>query len=175
MNSLSPSSDETIHRASLWKTATSFLTGGEYRYSPVSALYVFGRPQDVAFQKARDNIHERNHLRLWMTDLRWQGQAVWIGQISRDIGVRFTRRTITTHKIDPDVDETREFLLEDLAYSQALARAGYVEGVGPAPIDAPRANLTGDPYFTDGQRIVLWVSSEPVAISNIEWRLNPFE
>jgi hypothetical protein len=166
---------ETIHRASLWKTAISFLTGGEYRYSPVSALYVFGRPQDVAFQKARDNIHERNHLRLWMTDLRWQGQAVWIGQISRDIGVRFTRRTITTHKIDPDVDETREFLLEDLAYSQALARAAYVEGVGPAPIDAPRANLTGDPYFTDGQRIVLWVSSEPVAISNIEWRLNPFE
>jgi hypothetical protein len=79
---------ETIHRASLWKTAASFLSGGEYRYSPISSLYVFGRRQDVAFQKARDNIHERNHLRLWMTDARWGGLPIWIGQISRDIGVR---------------------------------------------------------------------------------------
>ncbi len=169
---------ETIHGSSLWKTAVSFLTGSEYRYSPVSALYVFGRPQDVAFQKARDNIHERNHLRLWMSDLRWEGFPVWIGQISRDIGVRFTRRTITTHKIDPDVDETREFLHEDLAYSQALARVGYVGGVGAAAIDEPRGNLTGDPYFTDGHRVVLWVSSRPVALDGIEtldWRPVPYD
>jgi hypothetical protein len=166
---------ETIHRASLWKTAASFLSGGEYRYSPISSLYVFGRRQDVAFQKARDNIHERNHLRLWMTDARWGGLPIWIGQISRDIGVRFARRTITTHKIDPDVDETREFLLEDLAYAQSLAKFAYVGGVGAAPLEAPRHNLTGDPYFTDGYRVVLWVPSEPVSIDDIQvidWRLH---
>jgi hypothetical protein len=166
---------ETIHRASLWKTAASFLSGGEYRYSPISSLYVFGRRQDVAFQKARDNIHERNHLRLWMTDARWGGVPIWIGQISRDIGVRFARRTITTHKIDPDVDETREFLLEDLAYAQSLAKFAYVGGVGAAPLEAPRHNLTGDPYFTDGYRVVLWVPSEPVSIDDIQvidWRLH---
>ena len=55
---------ETITGSTSWKTMRSFIGGGEYRYSPVSGLYVFGRPQDVAFQKARDNIHERNHLRL---------------------------------------------------------------------------------------------------------------
>jgi hypothetical protein len=167
---------ETIHRASLWKTAISAVSGGEYRYSPISSLYVFGRGQDVAFQKARENIHERNHLRLWMTDARWEGLPVWIGQISRDIGVRFARRTITTHKIDPDVDETREFLLEDLAYAQSLAKFAYVEGTGAASVDDPRRNLTGDPYFTDGYRVVLWVASEPVAIDDIEvveWRQPP--
>ena len=167
---------ETIHRASLLKTATSFITGGEYRYSPISSLYVFGRGQDVAFQKARENIHERNHLRLWMTDARWEGLPVFIGQISRDIGVRFTRRTITTHKIDPDVDETREFLLENLAYAQALAKFAYVEGTGAASVDAPRRNLTGDPYFTDGYRVVLWIASEPVAIDDVQvvdWRDPP--
>ncbi len=167
---------ETIHSASLLKTGASFVSGGEYRYSPISSLYVFGRGQDVALQKARDNIHERNHLRLWMTELRWEGLPVWIGQISRDIGVRLTRRTITTHKIDPDVDETREFLLEDLAYAQALAKFAYVEGVGAAPMDAPRGNLTGDPYFTDGYRVVLWVASKPVAINDvqvIDWREPP--
>lgn len=160
---------ETIYRASLFKTVRSFLFGGRYRYSPVSALYVFGRPQDVALQRARTSIHERNHLRLWLAPMRFEGELVWIGQISRDIGVRFTRKTITTHKIDPDVDETRDFLIQDLWYSQGLKTFGYVKGVGPASYDQPRANLTGDPYFTDGNRAVLWVSSQPSAFSDVDW------
>ena len=165
---------ETVNRASTLKTIGSFLSGDEYRYSPISALYLFGRPQDVAFQKARENIHERNHLRLWMSRARYEGVPVFIGQISRDIGVRFTPKTITTHKIDPNVDETREFLLENLAYSQSLKKFAYVGGVGEVPMDQPRANLTGDPWFTDGYRIVLWVSSEPVSIDDVdfvEWRM----
>lgn len=167
---------ETINRASLWKTMRSAIGGVEYRYSPVSALYVFDRPQDVAFQRARGNINERNHLRLWMSSMRYEGKPVWLGQISRDIGVRFTRKTITTHKIDPDVDETREFLLENLVYSQALQKFAYLGGVGEAPMDQPRGNLTGDPYFTDGYRIVLWVTSRPVDIADLEveyWRIPP--
>ena len=160
---------ETITTGTTWKTIQSFIGGGEYRYSPVSGLYVFGRPQDVAFQKARDNIHERNHLRLWMSPVTYKGVPVWMGQISRDIGVHFTKKTITTHKIDPDTDETREFLLEDLAYSQALAKFAYVEGAIPAPIDKPRGNFTGDPYFTDGYRLVMWVTSTPVDTNDVEF------
>jgi len=160
---------ETIYRASILKTIRSFLFGGRYRYSPVSALYVFGRGQDVALQRARSSIHERNHLRLWLTPLRFEGKLVWIGQISRDIGVRFTRKTITTHKIDPDVDETRSFLIQDLWYSQGLKTFGYVKGVGAAPYAEPRGNLTGDPYFTDGLRAILWVTSQPAAFSDVGW------
>jgi hypothetical protein len=160
---------ETIYRASLLKTIRSFLFGGRYRYSPVSALYVFDRPQDVALQRARTSIHERNHLRLWLAPMRFEGKFVWIGQISRDIGVRFTWKTITTHKIDPDVDETREFLVQDLWYSQSLKTFGYVKGVGAAAYSEPRSNLTGDPYFTDGHRAVLWVSSQPAAFPDVGW------
>jgi hypothetical protein len=160
---------ETIYSGSLWKTLGSAMSGGEYRYSPVSALYVFGRPQDVAMQKSRTSIHKRNHLRLWLTPVRFEGKPVLIGQISRDIGVRFTWKTITTHKIDPDVDETREYLLEDLAYAQSLRGFGYVRGVGEAPFDAPRGNLTGDPYFTDGLRLVLVLSKDAVDISEIDF------
>ena len=166
---------ETVTRASLWKTFRSFVGGVEYRYSPVSSLYVFDRPQDVALQKARNNIHERNHLRLWMSRARYNGVPVWLGQISRDIGVRFTRKTITTHKIDPNVDETREFLLEDLARAQSLEKFGYVRGVGEVPMDQPRGNLTGDPWFSDGYRLVLRVSAKPVPFDEIgylDWR-NP--
>ena len=166
---------ETVGAASGWKTMKSFIGGGEYRYSPMSSLYVFGRAQDISFQKARENIHERNHLRLWMSRVTYQGLPVWIGQISRDIGVRFTPKTITTHKIDPEVDETREYLLENLAYAQSLKKFGYIGGVGEVSMDKPRGNLTGDPWFTDGYRLVLWLSSRPVPVSDLEylhWR-NP--
>ncbi len=164
---------ETITGSTTWKTIQSFFSGADYRYSPVSSLYALGRAQDVAFQWTRDSIHERNHLRLWMTRYTFQGTPIWIGQISRDIGVRLTRKTITTHKIDPQVDETREYLLENLAQAQALKAFGYARGVGKVAQDDPRGNLTGDPWFTDGLRLVLWISSEPVAISDIEfldWR-----
>jgi len=167
---------EVVSLSSLTRMGKSFVSGSEYRYSPVSGLYVFGRPQDVAFQKARDNINERNHLRLWMTPLRFEGVPVWIGQISRDIGVRLTAKTVTTHKVDPNVDETREYLVENLAYSQALAKLGYVDGTGAASIDEPRGNLTGDPYFTDGKRVVLWISSTPMDFGDIEdldWGAQP--
>ena len=160
---------ETVTAASGWKTAASFFTGGAYRYSPVSSLYLFGRKQDVALQRIRENIHERNHFRLWLAPMTFKGQTVWIGQISRDIGVRFTTKTITTHKIDPDVDETREFLIENLAYNQVLKQFAYVGGVGETPMDQPRGNLTGDPWFTDGLRVVLWISSGLTGLDDIEY------
>lgn len=57
---------EVLTAGSAWRTVKAFF-GGEYKYSPMSALYVFGRPQDVGLQRARDTtIHERNHLRLWI-------------------------------------------------------------------------------------------------------------
>lgn len=167
---------ETVELASTVKTFKSFLFGGRYRYSPVSSLYVFDRRQDIALQKARDTIHERNHMRFWMTNMRIDGQPVWIGQISRDIGVRFTKKTITTHKIDPDVDEARGFLLQDLWYSQSLVKYGFVEGVGAASYEKHRANLTGDPYFTDGLRLVMWLSDEPQdmeAVEVLDWERPP--
>jgi len=160
---------ETVTAASGWKTAASFFTGGAYRYSPVSSLYLFGRRQDVALQRIRENIHERNHFRLWLAPMTFRGQTVWVGQISRDIGVRFSKKTITTHKIDPDVDETREFLVENLAYNQVLKQFAYVGGVGETPMDQPRGNLTGDPWFTDGMRVVLWIPSELTDLDDIEY------
>jgi hypothetical protein len=101
--------------------------------------------------------------------MSYEGKPVWIGQISRDIGVHLTWKTIVTHKIDPDVDETRIYLLQDLAYSQGLRKFAYAKGVGPADISEPRGNLTGDPYFTDGYRAVMWVSSDPVSFEEIEF------
>jgi len=163
---------EVVTAESGFKTTMSFISGGRYRYSPISSLYLFDRRQDIAMQRIRDNIHERNHFRLWLSPMTFGGKPVWIGQISRDIGVRFNWKTITTHKIDPDVDETREFLLENLAFNQVLEKFAYVRGVGSAAINEPRQNLTGDPYYTDGLRAVMWIPAGTVDMEDIgyeEW------
>ena len=123
---------EIIWSKAIWRTFKSFLTNKRYRYSPVSPLYVFGRQQDMAWQKARGNINRRNHIRIWLSPFRYQDKSVFIGQISRDIGVKFTFKssTISTHIIDPDVDEARRYFVEDMFYSQAVTKLGYVKGVG---------------------------------------------
>jgi hypothetical protein len=151
---------EIITLKTCWKTMRSFLLGSHYRYSPVSALYLFGRSQDIALQRSRQSINERLHLRLWLTPLRFQSKSVWIGQVSRDIGVRFTTKTwnLTTHRVDPDVDEARDYVVEDLLHAERVQATGYVDGVGPCDCFSPRRNLTGDPYFTDGKRAVIVLS-----------------
>jgi len=165
--------DETefIHRGSTWLTIKSFLRGIEYRYSPISSLYMFGRRQDFALQKARKTIHERNHLRVWLSPIRYKGKEVWVGQISRDIGVRFTTKTwnLTTHKIDPDLDEARGYLFQDLLASQGVKKVGMVKGEHANRFTRkfPGYNLTGDPYWTDGLFMVFEFSKRPTSLTEL--------
>lgn len=169
---------EVTWKGSVMRIVKSAMSRERYPYAPISNLYLFGRPQDIALQKARDNIHQRNHLRLWRSPMLYHGKSVWVGQISRDIGTRLTIHspTFTTHKIDPDVDEAARALMEDLVYSQGLRAIGLVKGVGAAPRDAPRENLTTDPYYTGGMRSVLLFDNTPTSLTQIEmlpWQ--PFE
>ena len=162
---------ETISAASVGRMASAFAFGGGYRTSPVSPLFVNGRPQDLAMQHARTDIAQRSHLRLWLSPLQVEGQPVWIGQISRDIGVKVTTlsKTLTTHVIDPQVDHARFRLLETLLHSGNVARWGYVDGVEAASREHPRTNLTADPYFTDGKRLVVFISKTPRAMDQAEF------
>lgn len=161
---------EIIWSKAIWRTVKSFLTNERYRYSPVSPLYVYGRQQDMAWQKARGNINRRNHIRIWLSPFQYQGKSVFIGQVSRDIGVKFTLKssTISTHIIDPDVDEARRYFVEDMFYSQAVTKLGHVKGVGATKKENPKLNLGGDPYFSDGYRAVLFFESRPYSMSDIE-------
>ena len=160
---------ETMRRDTVWRTIASSIFRSNYRTSPVSPLYVFGRPQDIALQKTRRTVNERNHLRLWLAPVTLHGEYVWVGQISRDIGVKFTSKTIVTHKIDPVVDEARQYITLDVAGSQSLRAFGYVKGVGYSDRDNPRYNYTNDPFYTDGKRVVLILGEERLPLDNIEF------
>ena len=150
------------------------IANSEYAVAPVSSLYAFGRKQDLALQRARSSLAQRNHMRLWLAPVTFEGRPVWVGQVSRDIGVKFTDKsvTFTTHVIDPAVDEAREYLLQSLLTRQSVQRFGFVQAMDPAPVDHPRLNLMDDPYFTDGLRLVVLLADEPVPperARNLHW------
>jgi len=162
---------ETINVGSGWKAAKSFFTHEYWRTSPMSALYFYNRPQDIGLQKARSTIHERNHLRLWLTPYLYKGNTVWIGAVSRDIGSYFTWKTTwkTAHAIDPDIDESRNFLIQDLLYSQSLKEFGFVEGgINPATKNNPHINFMEQPWWTDGRRAVLIIGEEYTSLYDLE-------
>lgn len=162
---------EPITFSSGLRAFKSFFSGARYRTSPMSSLYFYKRHQDIGLQKARSTIHERNHLRLWLSPVRYQGKDIWIGAISRDIGSYFTWRTWwgTAHAIDPDIDEAREYLMQDLVFSQAVKKVGYVEGVGIATQDNPHRNFMNQPYWTDGKRAVFLFGSEPTSLAELDF------
>ncbi len=162
---------EATYAGSITKTLMSFLFGERYIYSPVSPLYAFGRPQDIAFQKPRGSVHQRNHLRLWLTPFRFEGKEVWVGQISRDIGVKFTTTSkfLVTHVIDPDVDEARNGFIQDLLFSQGLVKVGYAKGGPVATESDPARNLGDDPYFSDGLRAVMLLDKTHRPIREVQF------
>jgi hypothetical protein len=165
-----------IDLATVQRMIGAAVSGTSYPVAPVSPLYFQGRPQDMALQRARNTIVQRNHLRLWLAPFRFEGRSVWVGQISRDIGVKATTKspTLTTHVIDPNVDEAREHLLQSLLVSGAIERFAFVQGMPPVAPSDPQSNLTGDPYFTDGLRFVVMLSGNgmtaPEDAEFLEWR-----
>jgi hypothetical protein len=150
------------------------VAGNAYPVAPVSSLHLFGRKQDVALQRARRSIAQRNHLRLWLAPFRNEGRSVWVGQVSRDIGVKVTPKspTLTTHIIDPEVDTTREYLFHSLLAQGLVSQFAFVKGSGAGTPASPRRNLTGDPYHSDGLRLVIVLAAEPVRpddVDNLDW------
>ncbi len=160
---------EVLRPRSALETFGSYFFSGQYKYAPVSPVYLFGRRQDVALQKARETARERNHLRVWRTPLRCAGKPVWIGQISRDVGLTFSWKTIIGHEVDPDVDEARNYLAQDMMRSQGLERIGWVKGVGAASSSEPHHMEDGSPFFTDGLRLVLWFGKPPISLGAIQF------
>ncbi len=152
-----------ISLATVGRLAGAVIGGDAYPVAPVSNLYLFGRKQDFALQRARPTISQRNHTRFWLAPFTFRGSQVWVGQVSRDIGVKVTPNSpsLTTHVIDPEVDLTREYMLHSLLDAGLVAGFGFVKGSTYATRDEPAVNLTNDPYFSDGLRLVIALSPHP--------------
>lgn len=133
----------------------STLSHEAYTEMPMSTLYLFGRPQDLSFARG-DPLKvaaERHHLRVWQTDETIGGAPLWVGSATHDIGFeRDQRNGKTTHKIDPKIDDERQFLLESFDAANAFRGAAYVAPDNPL-LSARTA--TGGSFYSDGRIVVM--------------------
>ncbi len=145
-----------------------------YRTTPMSREYFFGRSQDYSLQKARQKekgkIRQRIELRVWLTPIKYKGKHVWVGSTTRDIGSDITRGTkwYVAKSIDPEVDEARSYLTQDIGLSNNLNKFGFVGGSVASSRSKPVWNFKNQSWWSDGKRIVLFVGSRPTSLSEIE-------
>jgi hypothetical protein len=133
------------------RIARSVLRDRPYADAPVSSLFVFGRKQDLAFEKpVGDNASRRHHVRFWNSqELGRGGAPLWIGAVTFDRSVGLSRRTgQITHHIGPDIDAERDGLFADLRKGGWLTELYQVTGVGTTVLGR---NGGGDRYYTDGE------------------------
>lgn len=149
-----------------WKTSLeiigSVVFDRPFRHAPVSPLFIDGRREDLAFETPVGvSADRRRHVRFWKTpDLR-DGRPVWIGSVTFDRGVGFSRLTgAVTHHIAPDVDAERTFLGASLRATGLVSQSRDLSGA-PSPPGA--RNGEGDPYQTDGNvlQLVLRATAPP--------------
>jgi hypothetical protein len=157
---------------SLDEWITAFIRRG-YKYEPLNPRYALGRSQNVSAKKlARGYARPQAHtIRIWQTPIHYQGKPVWVGQTSTRLGGRFADNAppAVTLPIDPYVDQARNDLTQDLAYSQALIKIGYVKGAGHGRSDAEQVSSGGVHYLTDGLRVVMVFGDRPASLAMIDF------
>lgn len=125
-----------------------------YAAAPVSALYAFGRVQDMAYQRNSDDAISRDHCRLWRSPTPDKaGHAVWVVNAAKDADVRVVGGP--THVIAPDVDTERDYVAGTLIATGHVRDDYQIPGLGGA---YQGVNGEGDPYHTDGMVRVLDLS-----------------
>lgn len=131
--------------------AGSVVLDRPYRSAPVSPLYYDGKKEQLAFEKPDGrSADRRNHVRFWMVlEKGASDRPVWLGSATYDRGVELSRDTgQVTHRIGPDIDAERAFLMKCLSEARAVENFFQISGIGPTLFGR---NGGGDPYHTDGE------------------------
>jgi hypothetical protein len=157
---------DRLSLASSWGMVRAFVFNSPYPTAPFSTLYLFGRGQDIGFQKAIDNSpRKRHHIRFWALELAraqntwgaadfWlntdrppdDARVIWVGAGTRDTGLSLTKLSFQiTHATDSDVNAERAFIVAELMKSQLVVDVTAVRSGQRLP--AERVNH----YLTDGE------------------------
>jgi hypothetical protein len=127
--------------ASSWRMTRAFVLNSPYPTAPFSTLFLFGRGQDVGFQKATGNSpRKRHHIRFWALNLAHNKDAIgtadfwlntdrppddarvlWVGAGTRDTGLSLTRLTFQiTHATDSDTNDERVYIVNELSQNRVI-------------------------------------------------------
>ena len=152
--------------SSSWGMVRAFVFNSPYPRAPFSTLYLFGRGQDIGFQKAIDDSpRKRHHIRFWALDLAlaedsmdsasfWLNtyrppintRVLWVGAGTKDIGLSLTQLTFqVTHATDSDTNAERDYIIGELKNHQVIDAVTSYQPGQHLPVE--RVNH----YVTDGE------------------------
>lgn len=158
---------DTDPTGSMLRAILASISKEAYVTMPMSALYLFGRVQDYGWAHAEPIavVASRNHLRIWKVPFQVNGQTVWAGAATHDIGFEIDRRNDNiTHKIDPDIDLEREYVEKTLAATGLVAEvARFV----PENAVKEATTATGGSFHSDGQVVILKLSDLAQGLSSV--------
>ncbi len=157
---------DRLSLASSWGMVRAFVLNSPYPTAPFSTLYLFGRGQDIGFQRAIDDSpRKRHHIRFWalsqtLAKETWgtadfwlntkrpadNERVLWIGAGTRDTGLSFTRLSFqVTHATDSDTTAERDYIISELRKNRLIeAEKAYRAGEN---LPTERVNH----YITDGE------------------------
>jgi hypothetical protein len=151
---------------SSWRMVRAFVFNSPYATAPFSTLYLFGRGQDIGFQKAIDNSpRKRHHIRFWASSLTraeatvgtadfWLNtdlpqhheRVLWVGAGTKDTGLSYTQLTFQiTHATDADTNIERDYIIAELQKNRVIVDVNSYRSGQRLPTE--RVNH----YLTDGQ------------------------
>jgi hypothetical protein len=130
-----------------------------YVTMPMSELQLFGRAQDFGYAQADPLrvVAARHHFRIWKAPFDLQGQTVWVGAGTHDIGFdRDQRNNGITHKIDPNTDGERDYIRDGLQQTGMVVKADYITPTDPV-LTAKTA--TGEEFHSDGRTLLIYLAA----------------
>ncbi len=143
--------------APMWKTLQAVITGKGYDAAPMSTLYVYGRPQDMAFEKMLNTFAMRHHLRLWKAPVKSpQGRDVWLVAADHDNGIDI-HPGVVSHATDPHVDEERAKVGADLGMTGMVSAEQLF--TPPNPLHSGYT-ATGGKWETDGKVLAIELKAQ---------------
>jgi hypothetical protein len=148
-----------------------------YHGEPMTALYLFGRKQDIGFeiQLIEHGRGHRHHVRFWATTfddindlspktIRWRerkqeavgSNLLWLGAASRDAGIALVKHSIQlSHMIQEDTNLERTFVADSLTQHSLAQPLTTVTLSQPYRLSNRSWLLRSGYLRTDGQMPIL--------------------
>jgi hypothetical protein len=160
---------DRLSLGSTWGMIRAFLFNTPYPTAPFSTLYLFGRGQDLGFQKAiGESPRRRHHIRFWALSLAYAratvgtsnfwlnrdrppetDQVLWVGAGTKDTGFGLTRMTFQiTHATDSDTNAERDYIIAE------LTQAGVIRDLKRHRAGDRLITENVNHYTTDGEVVV---------------------
>jgi len=131
-----------------------------YVTMPMSELRLFGRAQDFGYAQADPLrvVASRHHFRIWKISQQLDGQTVWAGAGTHDIGFdRDQRNNGITHKIDPNVDGERDYIRDSLTQTGMVVKTDYITPTDPV---TTARTATGTEFKSDGRTLLVYLADD---------------